>query len=548
MTRPEDIAAAVASQRGEATRLVRFAGRCNNRCAFCGHGRAPAGGPPAPVDELLPPGGAGERLVFAGAEPTLSPALPRLVARAIALGHRDVRLWTNGRRLSYGPYAAALVQRGLTGVTVVLPGLDADAYAAATGVAEGYAQALSGLKQIQAASGGRCRSELLVPLEEETAIEALLPLARSHGVHALLLVETSSDAVFRQRLRPRLASLRVAAAEDEITVSVLDATGGVAEAAEFAGTDPRGPRPVTLPEISFSHVRTGRSGTLFPFEAVVYPTWRCNAACVFCPVDLQRPEPSDPAAHVAEAAARGVLRLTLCGGEPTLSPELPRLVARAHELGIPEVAIQTNGFALGEGALVSELRAAGLNLAIVSFHSIDAALSDELMGVAGSRDRTLTGVARLREAGVATIVHHVITAASLPSLPSLPAFLHDRFGSIPIGFSYAVRLPGTETPLELVAGYGEAVPRIREALRDAGKRGMPFGFLDCLNGLVPCVLPELGGRFGCILAPAVSRLESCQDEFVKPPICAECRWDARCMGLRLGYAERFGTSEIVPIR
>lgn len=62
---------------------------------------------------------------FGGGEPTLHEGLPRAVDRARSLGYRRIRLQTNGLRLAYPDYVAALRQAGLTEVALSVKGWDA---------------------------------------------------------------------------------------------------------------------------------------------------------------------------------------------------------------------------------------------------------------------------------------------------------------------------------------------------------------------------------------------------------------------------------------
>ncbi|MBN1774394.1 MAG: radical SAM protein [Deltaproteobacteria bacterium] len=63
-----------------------------------------------------------------GGEPTLHEGLARAIERARSLGYRQVRLQTNGLRLAYPDYVAALRQAGLTEVALSVKGWDAKSH------------------------------------------------------------------------------------------------------------------------------------------------------------------------------------------------------------------------------------------------------------------------------------------------------------------------------------------------------------------------------------------------------------------------------------
>mgnify|MGYP001798136636 CR=1 FL=1 len=100
-------------------------------------------------------------------------------------------------------------------------------------------------------------------------------------------------------------------------------------------------------------------------------TARCNLSCVYC-VPEGAPQPRErfasPATH-AERVRRLHERLRQTqvrqtGREPTQYPELPELVRRLREAGIPRIAMTTNGYFLER--LAGPLAQAGLESLNVS--------------------------------------------------------------------------------------------------------------------------------------------------------------------------------------
>lgn len=99
---------------------------CNNRCIFCVQGDKrhhiadrSTGEVRAILEERR---GAAGGVVFTGGEATIREDLVELVAAAKGLGYRTIQVQTNGRRLSYMPYARALVEAGATEFSPALHG------------------------------------------------------------------------------------------------------------------------------------------------------------------------------------------------------------------------------------------------------------------------------------------------------------------------------------------------------------------------------------------------------------------------------------------
>src|SRR5512147_991068 len=99
-----------------------------------------------------------------------------------------------------------------------------------------------------------------------------------------------------------------------------------------------------------------------PFLAQVVVTRRCNLTCSYC---FEYDKVSQPVPYeVLDERLRKLHQLRawvvcLVGGEPTLHPELARLVGRLRELGFPRRQLITNGLRL-TGESIDALNDAGL--------------------------------------------------------------------------------------------------------------------------------------------------------------------------------------------
>jgi len=106
-------------------------------------------------------------------------------------------------------------------------------------------------------------------------------------------------------------------------------------------------------------------------------TDKCNFRCVYCmPVAglewLPKSEIlsyEEITAVVTQLAPLGLRRLRITGGEPTIRPDLHRLIAMLRAVpGIEDISLSTNGVRLAE--LASQLRHAGLDRVNMSVDSL----------------------------------------------------------------------------------------------------------------------------------------------------------------------------------
>ncbi|MFK4730592.1 GTP 3',8-cyclase MoaA [Agromyces mediolanus] len=157
-------------------------------------------------------------------------------------------------------------------------------------------------------------------------------------------------------------------------------------------------------------------------------TDRCNFRCVYCMpktvfgrdyafLDREELLSFDEIVRIARvAAAHGVEKLRLTGGEPLLRRGVEELVARLAELRTPdgrplELALTTNGAALAVKARA--LREAGLTRVTVSLDSLDDARFQEMNDVRFPVARVLAGIDAAHEAGLGPIKLNMVVKRGL---------------------------------------------------------------------------------------------------------------------------------------
>jgi len=166
-----------------------------------------------------------EEICFTSGEPTLHPRLIEYVRWCRAAGYRRVSLMTNGRRLSYRPYAIALVHAGLTRVYVSIHGHEAKLHDGLTRAPGSFHQTITGLRVAASLRSHGLQLHTSTVLTRRnlsflTSIyEMLVDLAVQQVVFNGLQVQGGAEAHFA-RLVPRYRDVR--AAFDALVVKARD--------------------------------------------------------------------------------------------------------------------------------------------------------------------------------------------------------------------------------------------------------------------------------------------------------------------------------------
>ena len=163
---------------------------CNNNCLFCMEedraDRAAVNGAMTAerVRWVLERERGAEEVCFTSGEPTTRRELPQFVAWARELGYPRVSLMTNGRRLAYAPYAAALLRAGLNRVYVSIHGHQARLHEGLTRAPGSFDQTVAGLRVVASLKrpGDQLHTSTVVNTRNLPHLAAIFDFLRALGV------------------------------------------------------------------------------------------------------------------------------------------------------------------------------------------------------------------------------------------------------------------------------------------------------------------------------------------------------------------------------
>lgn len=199
--------------------------------------------------------------------------------------------------------------------------------------------------------------------------------------------------------------------------------------------------------------------------------YRCNARCGFCyyqdkldtPVERE-PTTQQLAEHLRVLRAHGATEVEFTGGEPTIRPDLARLVRLAKSLGFVNVSVITNGLRLAKLAYAEEIVAAGVNDFLFSIHGHNAPLHESHTAIPGSFARVLQAVGNVRALGARVRATTTVTGrnhAHVGEILELLIGLNARCIHLAV-FSPVARAVSTDE--DLYVRYTDASESIKRAI------------------------------------------------------------------------------------
>lgn len=164
--------------------------------------------------------------------------------------------------------------------------------------------------------------------------------------------------------------------------------------------------------------------------------------------------------------------VSFTGGEPLLSPALPKLIRYAKQLGM-RVNLITNG-TLVTVKVARVLADSGLDSTQVSLEGVTPATHDAIVQCSGAFQKTVAAVQRLKEKGIRTHTNTTITGENLEECEAMPSFVKNILNNE--RFSMNLVIPTGTGALHpgVPVKYSEIAPHLENIIENSKAQGVEF--------------------------------------------------------------------------
>jgi radical SAM protein with 4Fe4S-binding SPASM domain len=163
-----------------------------------------------------------------------------------------------------------------------------------------------------------------------------------------------------------------------------------------------------------------------PYRMDLAITYRCNNDCSHCYNDRSRDYPelsTEKWHHILDHLwSIGIPHIVFTGGEPTLRPDLPELIAHAEQNG-QITGINTNGRRLSNRDYVENLVKAGLDHVQITLESHDLNIHDAMVNAHGAWKQTVSGICNVLETPLYVMTNTTMLTTNSKTLAQTLDFL-----------------------------------------------------------------------------------------------------------------------------
>jgi len=163
-----------------------------------------------------------------------------------------------------------------------------------------------------------------------------------------------------------------------------------------------------------------------PYRMDLALTYRCNNDCPHCYNARPRTSPemdTDSWMQILDRLWKlAIPHVVFTGGEPTLRPDLPELIAHAEANG-QITGLNTNGRRLSDARFVQKLVDAGLDHVQITLESHDPEIHDGMVATRGAWNQTVAGIRNALDTSLFVMTNTTMLRSNSPRMAETLDFL-----------------------------------------------------------------------------------------------------------------------------
>jgi len=293
--------------------------------------------------------------------------------------------------------------------------------------------------------------------------------------------------------------------------------------------------------------------------------YACNNSCVMCyfydklgiAIDLSTEEVKK---YILLAKEEDVSVLTLTGGEPTMRKDFLYLISYANKIGIPFIAVQTNGRMFYYEEFVKKMSNIENLEFLIPVYGHNERIHDAITRSPGSFNQTIQGIKNLLKYDQRFIAKTVIMKSNYKYLPNIIRFLTDLDVKHMRITSACVPSNASKRIKRVVPRFREAMPYLYKALDTFDKKRLKISFVSiplCLIRGYENLVSEKIGFKNLISKDPDKRLSESKvpknatrdfQNKTKLKKCRKCKLFSKCGGIWKEYVKMYGEDEFTPVR
>ncbi len=293
----------------------------------------------------------------------------------------------------------------------------------------------------------------------------------------------------------------------------------------------------------------------------IYLNFSCNQKCIHCfnGEDFRQANKdlkfSKVASDIFKMRKKGCNWLSLLGGEPTVYPEILKVVSLGKKTGYRRIMTFSNGLKYSDAGFVSDMKSAGLTDTCISVHGDNGELHEAVTGVPGSFNKVMAAIDNLKREKINVMIILVLNALNYRHFPRIVRFFIAK--GIRNYMFFALKYQGRMNEggdSNLAVRLSEAFSKIDEVRKIFAAKRIKF---PSILHVPPCILPKYishldnySTRPSTMLTQdgEAAGMEKAHKDLVFKPSCRECVCYAGCSGFDPGYAKIFGDQEFKPLK